>query len=112
MDFTNTLTLLAAIEEVPKEATFLRDRYFPTNASTDIFATDEVLVEYKDGDKKLAPFVSPRKNGVSVFREGYEIHKFEPANIAPKTGPNARQAVRSKRSQTSTQTATSMTCTP
>lgn len=84
MDFTNTLTLLAAIEEVPKEATFLRDRYFPTNASTDIFNTDEVLVEYKDGDKKLAPFVSPRKNGVSVFREGYEIHKFEPANIAPK----------------------------
>ncbi len=84
MDFSNTLTLLAAIAEVPQEATFLRDRYFPTNASTDIFNTDEVLVEYKDGDKKLAPFVSPRKNGVSVFREGYEIHKFEPANIAPK----------------------------
>lgn len=84
MDFTNTLTLLAAIEQVPREASFLRDRYFPTNASTDIFATDEVLVEYKDGDKKLAPFVSPRKNGVNVFREGYEIHKFEPANIAPK----------------------------
>lgn len=84
MDFTNTLTLLAAIEQVPKEASFLRDRYFPTNDSTDIFATDEVLVEYKDGDKKLAPFVTPRKNGVNVFREGYEIHKFEPANIAPK----------------------------
>lgn len=84
MDFTNTLTLLAAIEQVPMEATFLRDRYFPTNASTDIFATDEVLVEYKDGDKKLAPFVTPRKNGVNVFREGYEIHAFAPANIAPK----------------------------
>lgn len=84
MDFTNTLTLLAAIEQVPREASFLRDRYFPTNDSTDLFNTDSVLVEYKDGDKKLAPFVSPRKNGISVFREGYEIHQFEPGNIAPK----------------------------
>lgn len=84
MDFTDTLTLLAAIEQVPKESSFLRDRYFPTNDSTDVFNTDEVIVEYKDGDKKLAPFVSPRKNGVNVYREGYEIHRFEPANIAPK----------------------------
>ena len=84
MDFSETLTLLAAIEQVPREASFLRDRYFPTNDSTDIFNTDKVIVEYKDGDKKLAPFVSPRKNGVNVFREGYEIHEFEPGNIAPK----------------------------
>lgn len=84
MDFTKTLTLLAAIQQVPSVTTFLKDRYFPTNDATDIFNTDEVLVEYRQGKKKLAPFVSPRKNGVTMFREGYNVHSYAPANIAPK----------------------------
>ncbi|MDE7425571.1 MAG: major capsid protein [Lachnospiraceae bacterium] len=84
MDFTKTLTLLAGIEQMPPLTTFLKDRYFPTNPATDIFNTDEVIVEYRSGNKKLAPFVSPRKNGVTVLREGYEIESYSPANIAPK----------------------------
>lgn len=84
MDFTRTLTLLAAIEQMPPATTFLRDRYFPTNYATDIFSTEEVLVEYREGAKKLAPFVSPRKNGVTILRDGYNIKSFVPANIAPK----------------------------
>lgn len=84
MDFTRTLTLLAAINQMPPLTSFLRDRYFPTNDVTDIFNTEEVLVEYKEGNKKLAPFVSPRKNGMTVLREGYSVHGYSPANIAPK----------------------------
>ncbi|RDY28650.1 major capsid protein [Lachnotalea glycerini] len=84
MDFTKTLTLLAAVEQMPPITTFLKDRYFPTNDVTDIFTTEEVLVEYKDGNKKLAPFVSPRKNGVTMLRDGYNIKSYAPANIAPK----------------------------
>lgn len=84
MDFTNTLTLLDAVEQMEKTKSFLRDTYFPTNDATDIFNTSEVLVEYKNGSKKLAPFVSPRKNGMTMLRDGYSIKGYEPANIAPK----------------------------
>lgn len=84
MDYRNTQHLLAAFEQVPQVPSFLRDTYFPTNETTDIFTTNEVLVEYRDGNKKLAPFVSPRKNGMVVLRDGYEARRFAPANIAPK----------------------------
>ena len=85
MDFTNTQFLLDVIKEVPVEQAWLRDRYFPTDGATDIFNTTKVLVEYMDAEqKKLAPFVTPRKNGVDIMRGGYEVHEFEPGNIAPK----------------------------
>ena len=54
-DIFGTHTLLMGIEQVTPPRTFLRDRYFPTNEATDIFSTNDVLVEYKDGSKKLAP---------------------------------------------------------
>lgn len=84
MDFANTLTLLDAVKQMAPTRSFLRDRYFPTNDATDVFNTSEVIVEYKDGNKKLAPFVSPRKNGMTMLRDGYAIKGYSPANIAPR----------------------------
>ena len=55
-NFYDTHTLLMAVQQLTPAATFLRDRYFPTNDASDIFATDDVLVEFRDGSKKLAPF--------------------------------------------------------
>lgn len=83
-DIYSTHTLLMAVEQITPVRSFLRDRYFPTNAATDIFATDDVLVEYKQGKKKLAPFVSPRKGGVTITREGYNTTSYTPPNIAPR----------------------------
>ncbi len=76
--------LLMAVEQLVPASTFLRNRYFPTNAATDIFATDDVLVEYKDGSKKLAPFVAPRKGGVTILRNGYTMERYTPPFVAPK----------------------------
>lgn len=84
IDITRTQTLLDAVEQKTPVSSFLRDRYFPTNPSTDIFNTNDVLVEYKSGGKKMAPFVSPRKNGVTMLRDGYSTNSYAPANIAPK----------------------------
>lgn len=84
LDIFSTHTMLAAVEQINPLHTFLRDRYFPTNASTDIFSTDDVLVEYRDGKKKLAPFVAPRKGGVTILREGYRMERYTPPYIAPK----------------------------
>jgi hypothetical protein len=83
-NFYDTHTLLMAVEQLTPPTTFLRDRYFPTNAATDVFATNDVLVEYRDGSRRVAPFVAPRKGGVNILRNGYEVQRFEPPCVAPR----------------------------
>lgn len=83
-NYYDTHTLLASVRQLPPLHTFLLDRYFPTNAASDIFATDDVLVEYKKGSKKAAPFVAPRKGGITILRDGYTMKRFTPSYIAPK----------------------------
>ena len=83
LDLTKTHTLLAAYEAIPAVTSFLKDRYFPTNAMTDIFATDDVLVDYKDNGKKAAPFVSPILGGVVNTRGTYKTDRFTPPLVAP-----------------------------
>lgn len=83
-----TVTMLAAIQAMPTHRTFLRDRYFPTTApvngvSEDIFPGEEVLVEYRNGSKKIAPCVMPRKGGITIEREGYKTFSYVPPFIAP-----------------------------
>lgn len=80
-DYNHIPSFIAAIKEEKPFSTFLKDRYFPNGEN---FATDEVLVEYKKGNKKLAPFVAPRVGGVTIKREGYSSKTFAPAYIAPK----------------------------
>lgn len=89
LDIFSTHTMLAAVQEINPLHTFLRDRYFPTNDSTDLFATEDVLIEYRDGSKKLAPFVAPRKGGVTVLRKGYNMDRYTPPFIAPKRSMTA-----------------------
>ena len=61
--------------------TFFRDRYFPTGAG-DIYAADKVLVEYKDGDNDMAPFMVMGADPINVKREGYEIHDYSPTYVS------------------------------
>ena len=60
--------------------TFFRDRYFPTGAG-DIYAANKVLVEYRDGDNEMAPFMVLDADPINVKRKGYEIHDYEPTCI-------------------------------
>lgn len=83
-DIYSTYNLLMASERLTPAKSFLRDRYFPTNAATDLFNTENVLVEYRDGDKKLAPFVAERKGGVTMHRIGHTMDRLTPPRIAPK----------------------------
>lgn len=81
LNYTDTAVLLAAYKEQKAPNTFLQSRYFPDGT---VFTTSQVLVEYKDGNQKLAPFVSPEIGGKVVRRKGYEANAYEPAFIAPK----------------------------
>ena len=79
----DTRTLLASKEVYAPQASFLRDRYFPTS-DADIFSTKKVDIDYKDEQaNKLGPLVLPEAGGIPVDRRGYETHEFEPPLIAP-----------------------------
>ena len=82
INFFDTYVLAEIAQEIVPQQTFFKDRYFPTAAS-DIFAADKVLTEYRDGDRKLAAFVSRRAGDIPIDRRGYAIHEYEPAYIAP-----------------------------
>ena len=81
LNYTSTAVLLAAYKEQKAPNTFLQSRYFPDGTT---FTTAQVLVEYKDGNQKIAPFVSPEVGGKAVRRDGYTAHSYKPAFIAPK----------------------------
>lgn len=84
LDITRTHTLLAAFENTEPAPSFLKDRYFPTDDTIDVFNTDDVLVDYQDasGDT-VAPFVIPG-GSTDVARDGFHTSRFTPPLIAPK----------------------------
>lgn len=82
LDFFDNVILQAITEEIVPKRGFFKDRYFPTGAG-DIFKADEVLTEYRKGDRKLAAFVAPDVHDIPIARRGYEVHSYQPAYIAP-----------------------------
>ena len=82
-DIFDTYYMAGMVQEIVPVQSFFRDRYFPTNAATDIFNANKVLVEYRDRDRAMAPFVVRRAGDIPVARGGYEIHEFEPPFTAP-----------------------------
>ncbi len=75
-------TLIAMTAEARPAAKFLFERYFYTNPSTDIFPTEDILIDYKDkSGRKLAPFV--HEGWKTSDRTGFATDKLSPARIAP-----------------------------
>ena len=54
-DIFDTYYMAGMVQEIVPVQSFFRDRYFPTNAATDIFNANKVLVEYRDRDRAMAP---------------------------------------------------------
>ena len=82
LDFFSNYVLSAVTQEIVPVQSFFKTRYFPTGAG-DIFAADKVLTEYRKGDRKMAAFVSERAGDIPMARQGYAIHEYQPAYIAP-----------------------------
>lgn len=83
MSIYDTRTLIKTAKKIFPVLNWFRNRYFPTS-DQDIFPTAKVLIEYKEGNRKMAPFVIPKKGGITVEREGYTAVEYEPPYIAPK----------------------------
>lgn len=81
IDLSDPQHLLAVAHEVEPSPSFLIDTYFPTNPVTDIFNTQSVLIDYQDGNQKVAPYV--KKGGSNSQRDGFYTDQIKPARIAP-----------------------------
>lgn len=81
LDYTSTPDMLEAIKQEFRPNTFLKDRYFPDG---EVFDNDEVLIEYKKGSRRMAPFVAEEINGKITARGGYSAKTYKPASIKPK----------------------------
>jgi hypothetical protein len=79
----NTYYLAGMVQEIEPQQTFFRDRYFPTNPGEDVFNRDKVIVEYRDADRMVAPFVAQRKGDIPTGRIGYEMREIAPPYAAP-----------------------------
>ena len=82
LNIYDTLYMLAAIEVLTPEPTFFKRRYFPTDLSMDVFGTAKVLADYKEGNRKAAPFVMPNIGPLPIGRSGFSTYELEPGNIS------------------------------
>lgn len=82
INFFDNYMLMAAVKEIVPKKSFFKDRYFPTTAA-DVFKSKKVLLEYQDGDRKMAAFVAPRVGDIPVARQSYKVFEYEPPRIAP-----------------------------
>ena len=80
LDILNSYYMAGVLKEISPVITFFKDRYFPTGTG-DIFAADKVLVEFQDGEHKMAPFMVERSEPIAVGRLGYQIKEVAPSYI-------------------------------
>jgi hypothetical protein len=80
LNIYSTLTLLQAVDKIMPVNTFLRDTFFP---GEDTFVTEQVLVDFRKGQRKMAPFIAPRSKGMTIEREGYRTDTYAPPKVAP-----------------------------
>lgn len=80
IDYTNTYELLQAIDRMYRPTTLFRDTFFGTEQT---FASESVLMDYRKGSRKMAPFVSRNGGAVNVIRDGFTTKQYTPPMMAP-----------------------------
>lgn len=76
----NTREMMEAIDQTPPVRTFLQKTFFP-NEETHV--TEKVEFDVRKGKRIMAPFVSPRKGGKVITRQGFRTNQFTTPKIAP-----------------------------
>lgn len=73
-------TMGKLVERMPKVHTFIKDTFF---RNTETFDTQKIDVDFKKGNRQLAPFVHKKIGGVTIENQGYETNTYEPPLVAP-----------------------------
>jgi len=91
IDFFNTRTMLAALEQIYPPKTFLLDTFFKS-VTTSITAT--VDIDITKGKRLLAPFVRMEEQGKVIDRVGYTTKTFNPPYLKMKMKTDAGQLLK------------------
>lgn len=75
-------TMGKLVERMPKVHTFIRDMFFH---NTETFDTQKIDVDFKKGNRALAPFVHRKIGGATIENEGFQTNTYEPPLVAPNT---------------------------
>lgn len=79
INYNDTITLLKAMERVKKPASFLLDTFFPKVEP--ISLTNQIMVEYREGRRRLAPFIIRGSRGVNMARDKTHAAVYSPPMI-------------------------------
>lgn len=80
MNIYKTKTMLQAIDLRKPIRTFFRDTFFP---GFEMFVTEEVLIDFRKGKRKMAPFVANRVGGFTMDRQAFRTDMYKAPKIAP-----------------------------
>lgn len=73
-------TMGKVVSRLPAVHTFFKTTFF---RNVETFNTEKVDVDFKKGNRKLAPFVHRRIGGKTVPNTGYEVKTYTPPMVAP-----------------------------
>ena len=73
-------TMGKLVERMPKVRTFIKSTFF---RNVETFDTEKIDVDFKKGNRQLAPFVHKKIGGVTIANEGYQTNSYEPPLVAP-----------------------------
>ena len=73
-------TMGKIVERMPPVHTFFRDTFFKNRQT---FVTKSVDVDFRKGNRALAPFVHPKIGGRTVPNNGYQTKSYTPPMLAP-----------------------------
>lgn len=88
IDIFQTRSMVRALEERRAPRTFLIDTFFPETETSD---TETVDIDVIRNKRKLAPFVTPLKQGKLVERQKFQTKSFKPAYVKPKMMTSAAE---------------------
>lgn len=78
-DYT-TREMIEAIDQTPPVRSFLQKTFFPGEQT---HVAEKVEFDVRKGKRIMAPFVSPRKGGKVITRQGFKTNQFTTPKIAP-----------------------------
>lgn len=77
----DTYQLIGAVKQMYPVMQFFKDRYFPDGRN---FYSEEVVIDSKKQGQKIAPFVVPLSDGITMENEGYRTDILKAPMIAVK----------------------------
>lgn len=81
MDIYSTATLNGIVRNLKRSQSFLLSTFFP---NVSVSTADEIKFDMENGLRRIAPFVSPLREGKVVESLGYTTKTFTPAYIKDK----------------------------